>query len=46
MADGHRDWVITFKDDLVYRTCFIVPEAEARTAYDEHGLDLGIHEQT
>ncbi len=46
MADGHRYWVITFKDDLVYRTCFYRSEAEARTAYDEHGLDLGIHERT
>ena len=42
LADGHRSWILTFKDGLVWRSCFYRSDAEARAAYERHGIDLGI----
>ena len=39
-------WVLTFKDDLVFRSSDYTSEAAARSAYTEHGIDLGIHEHS
>jgi hypothetical protein len=39
-------WLLTFKDDLVYRSRDYPSEAAARAAYAEHGIDIGIHERT
>jgi hypothetical protein len=39
-------WLLTYKDDLVYRSCDYASEAAARAAYAEHGLALGIHEHS
>jgi hypothetical protein len=41
-GDGFRAWVLTFKDGLVYRTRAYLSEDEARTAYAELGLGLGV----
>jgi hypothetical protein len=39
-------WVLTFKDDLVFRSADYTSEAAARSAYTDHGIDLGIHEHS
>jgi hypothetical protein len=41
-GEGQRTWLLTYKDDLLYRTCAFTSPAKARAAYAEHGLDLGI----
>src|SRR5262245_48026309 len=38
IADAHRAWLLTFKDGLVWRSCFYRSEAEALRAYDELGI--------
>jgi hypothetical protein len=39
-------WLLTYKDDLVYRSCDFTSETAARAAYAEHGIELGIHEHS
>ena len=39
-------WLLTFKDDLVFRSRDYPSEQTARSAYAEHGLELGIHEHS
>jgi hypothetical protein len=41
-ADSARTWIVTFKDDLVWRTDYFHSEPDAVHAYEEHGIDLGI----
>ncbi len=41
-GDGFRAWVLTFKDDQLFRTRAYSSEDEARAAYAEHGIGLGI----
>ncbi len=41
-GDGNRSWVLTMKDELLYRTCAYATPARAREAYAEHGVTLGI----
>ena len=41
-AEGNRAWLLTFKDDLLFRTCAYTTAAKARAAYAAHGIDLGI----
>ena len=38
----HSAWLLTFKDGLVWRPMAFRSVDEARAAYDENGLDLGI----
>jgi ketosteroid isomerase-like protein len=42
MGDGHRSWILTFKDGLVWRSCFYRSDDDARAAYEKHGIDLDI----
>ena len=42
LADGHRSWILTFKDGLVWRSCFYHSDGEARAAYEQHGIDLDL----
>jgi hypothetical protein len=39
-------WLLTFKDELVFRSSDYVSEAAARSAYGENGIGLGIHEHS
>lgn len=43
VAHDQKCWLLTFKDDLVYRSSDYTNENAARAAYAEHGIDLGIH---
>jgi hypothetical protein len=43
LGDSHRSWILTFKDGLVWRSCFYRSDDEARAAYERHGIDLDIH---
>ena len=45
LADSQRTWLLTFKDGLVWRTRFYRSEANARSAYAQLGIDLGIQRQ-
>ena len=46
VAHDQKCWLLTFKDDLVFRSCDYPTEVAARAAYAEHGIDLGIHEHS
>ena len=46
VAHDQKCWLLTFKDDLVFRSCDYATEAAARGAYAEHGIEIGIHERT
>ena len=41
-GDGFRAWVLTYNDGLLYRSRAYNSEEEARAAYAEHGIELGI----
>lgn len=45
-GDGHRAWVLTYKDGLLYRSCAYPSVRRAREAYAVHGIDLGITQRT
>lgn len=45
LADSHRTWLLTFRDGLVWRTRFYRTEADARSAYAQLGVDLGIEQK-
>ena len=41
-----RCWLLTFKDDLVFRSCDYATEAAAQgRRMSEHGIEIGIHER-
>jgi SnoaL-like domain len=42
IAHSRRAWLLTFKDDLVFRTHDYQGEQEARDAYAQHGIGLGV----
>ncbi len=42
IAHSSRAWLLTFKDELVYRSRDFHDEQEARDAYALHGIDLGV----
>ena len=44
LSEGSRAWVMTFRDDLLYRSRFFATVDEALRCYQEHGIDLGISE--
>jgi len=46
VAHDQKCWLLTFKDDLVFRSCDYATESAARAAYAEHGVEIGIHERT
>jgi hypothetical protein len=46
VAHDQKCWLLTFKDDLVFRTSDYPSEAVARAAYAEHGIDIGLHERS
>jgi hypothetical protein len=46
VAHDQKTWLLTFKDDLVYRSCDDSSEEAARAAYAAHGIDIGIHEHS
>jgi ketosteroid isomerase-like protein len=41
-AYAAKSWVLTFKDELVYRSNSYPSPERARTAYVQHGIDLGM----
>ena len=41
-TEGSRVWVMTFQDDLLYRSRVFTKADQALRFYDEHGVDLGI----
>jgi hypothetical protein len=44
LSEGSRAWVMTFRDDLLYRSRVFATVDEALRCYREHGVDLGIPE--
>ena len=44
VAHDQKCWLLTFKDDLVFRSRDYTGEEAARAAYAENGLELGIHQ--
>jgi len=42
MGDSEITWLLTFKDDLLYRSRPYKSRAAARAAYAEHGITLGL----
>ena len=46
IAHDQKCWLLTFKDNLVFRSSDYPNEWAARAAYAEHGIDLGIHEHS
>ena len=41
-TEGSRAWVMTFRDDLLYRSRVFSTPDEALRCYGEHGVELGI----
>ena len=44
IADSPKVWLLTFEDDLVYRSRAYRSVTEAREAYERHGIGLGLDE--
>ena len=42
IAHDEKTWLLTFKDELVYRSMAYDSQASARAAYAEHGISLGL----
>jgi hypothetical protein len=41
-TEGSRAWVMTFRDELLYRSRVFTTSDEALRCYEEHGVELGI----
>ena len=43
-GDGSRAWILTYKNDQLFRLVPFPTAAKAHAAYVEHGVDLGIQD--
>jgi hypothetical protein len=44
LSEGSRAWVMSFRDDLLYRSRVFATVEEALCCYEEQGVNLGVSE--